>query len=186
MTVMRQYNYIMIVPSDGFMKDIDIQDMRWLSIIMHQLVENHIDMIINLAFKHPLITTTTRNPNFGFKEKTIIAKALGLFDGKDGKNLEKNVKIIQTIRNNSAHNLDQTSGKLIPSPLASQIKEMYNFFPPDIMAKEDDPLFLVFRVRCMSTIAELNRIKDLRQEIKKKVSELDPVIEKMEKEMLEN
>ena len=176
----RHYNYILKVPSDGFMKDLMIQDMRWLSIIMHQLVENHIDIIINLAFKHPLITNS--NHIFGFEEKTIIAEALGLFDGKDGKILKKNVKLIQRIRNHYAHNLDQTSGKLIPQPQASRIKEMHDFFPTDITDKGDDPLFLVFSIRCMSTIAELNRIKDLRQEIKKKLSELDPVIEKMERE----
>ena len=166
MSSKRNYNYILKVPYDGFMKDMMIQDMRWLSIIMHQIVENHIDIIINLAFKHPLITNS--NHNFGFQEKTIIVEALGLFDDKDGKNLKKNVQLIQRIRNHYAHNMDQTSGKLIPLPQASQIKEMHDFFPPDITDKGDDPLFLVFEIRCMSTIAELNRIKDLRQEIKKR------------------
>ncbi len=178
---MSRYKYIMKVPADGFVTDLMMQDMRWLSIIMHQLIENHIDMIINLAFKHPLITD--RNHIFGFEEKCSIAEALGIFDGEDGKKLKKNVKIIQQIRNHYAHNLDQTSGKLIPLPHADRIKEMHDFFSPNSPNKRDDcDLIFVFKIRCMSTIAELNRIKDLRQKIKKKLSELDPVLEEIERE----
>lgn len=168
----------MKVPTDGFTADLMTQDMRWLSILMHQLIENHIDMIINLAFKHPLITN--HKHIFAFDEKLIIAEALGIFDGEDGKKLKKNVNIIQKIRNHYAHNLDQTSGKRIPSPQADRIKEMHDFFSPDKI--DDYDLISVFKFRCMSTIAELNRIADLRQKIKKKLSELEPVLEEMKSE----
>ena len=64
------------------LKDIQIEDMRLLGIIMNLYLEYiYINAIIRSKFKHPEPILN----KFGFKQKCLLIKALGLFDGQRGK-----------------------------------------------------------------------------------------------------
>ena len=63
----------------------EINDMRFLPIIMHQYLEYIIDSIIKSEFKHP--DFIFKEHLFGFYEKCTLLRALGIFDGPAGKKL---------------------------------------------------------------------------------------------------
>jgi hypothetical protein len=140
----------------AFAEDIiNIYEMRFLSIIMHQQIENCIDSIISRSFKHPEKIFKSHN-NFGFKEKYIIVEALGIFDYERGKKLKTNIDAIQQLRNQYAH-ADSVSGKKILPKQEHLIKTMHNFF--DQLPKAD--LVLRFKTDCLSTMMELNKALDV-------------------------
>ncbi|MFZ2472405.1 MAG: hypothetical protein WAW52_10750 [Methanothrix sp.] len=131
--------------------------MRFLSIIMHQQIENCINNIIRHSFKHSEKIVDSPGYIFGFEQKYIIAQALGIFDSDRGKKLKTNINEIQRLRNYYAHEIDSASGKKIQEPQEHQINAMYNFFePPSKIDKSD--LVLMFKMNCLSTIAELNKV----------------------------
>ena len=91
----------------------EINDMRFLPIIMHQYIEYYIDIIITNQLEHPEFILKERH-SFGFYEKCILLRALGIFDGSEGKKLLINIRIITRIRNYYAHEMDISVGEIFP------------------------------------------------------------------------
>ncbi len=140
-----------------FLKNInETGNIRFLSIIMHQYLDYHTDNIIKSSFKNPneILNETVV---FGFYEKCILLKAVGIFDEDNGEKLLSNIRIINSIRNIYAHNLlDLSTDETVPLKIKDKINSMYKFGGIDF--KKDDSDLFKFKELCLSTIAELSRI----------------------------
>lgn len=111
----------------GFSKNLrDINDIRFLSIIMHQYIEFLIDTIIRSEFKH-FDVILKENYLFSFYHKCALLKALGIFDGLKGKNILINIRIMTRIRNHYAHSLDISTGEIIPDNIRDMVNSMHTF-----------------------------------------------------------
>jgi len=141
----------------SFLKNINaINDMRFLSIIMHQYIDFYTDSVIKSSFNNPDVILK-KPVIFGFYEKCLLLKALGFFDNDKGGKLLSNIRIINKIRNFYAHNLlDISSDENTPPNIKDQIKSMHNFGGADL--REDNSDSYNFKEICLSTIAELSRI----------------------------
>ena len=132
------------------LKDIQIEDMRLLGIIMNLYLEYiYINAIIRSEFKHPEPILN----EFGFNEKCILIKALGLFDGQEGKKLLENVIKMNEIRNFYAHHLDT---EIIPTNVKTKIDKMHLLAKRE--CKENDNFIEKYRCKVLSTFAELEKL----------------------------
>ena len=104
----------------------EINDIRFLPIIMHQYLEYFIDNVISSQFKNPESILKERH-SFGFYEKCFLLKALGIFDGQAGKELLINIRIMTRIRNYYAHEMDISVGEIMPENIKDMINSMHMF-----------------------------------------------------------
>lgn len=138
----------------ALISNININDIRFLSIIMHQYLEYYIDGIIQRMLRHP--DKILNDLNFDKKCKLLIA--FGFFDEVEGKKLLVNIKLMNMIRNHYAHHMDVSLGEEIPPRIKKHINSMIELGKADSEPIDRSDLVEWFRNQCFLTIAELGRI----------------------------
>ncbi|MFZ3167352.1 MAG: hypothetical protein WA130_07030 [Candidatus Methanoperedens sp.] len=97
----------------------EIEDLRFLSIIGHQYVDYFLNEIICNIFENPELIIDNNELGQFFNKFTLL-KSLGYFKGRD--DLEKNIKLMTSIRNFYAHNM--LIGEEVPENIINKINEM--------------------------------------------------------------
>ncbi len=133
----------------------EVNDMRFLSIIMHQYLEFFIDNILTSKFEHPEIIDKYYY-YFGFYQKCILLGAFGIYEGSSGEKLRSNIKIMNEIRNHYAHHMDISLGDAIPEKIKHKIDAMHNF--GQMKCKDEDGISSKYKSLCIMTFLELSNL----------------------------
>lgn len=135
----------------------EIRNLRFLSIIAHLYVEYFLDEIICIKFKQPELIIDNEELGSFFNKFTLL-RSIGIFDSK--KDLERNIEMINRIRNFYAHNM--LIEDVIPQEIVDRINEMKyiegsNTYGESMEGMDEENKFHIIGI---STITSLSNLLD--------------------------